>query len=261
MKPLGIAEGTLEYLKYITILYCQFYHPSMDHWSILWPDKQPANRALLYTYIDVDNDPIIYVLQAWIKCGANEPAPTYPATGVVDHRPTEVIPDDLRPMSSDVWSHIVRAGVEGACMKYLSAYQKSASVHVEAAHTPSDERIRQFKRLEQQFCGELTWRQVSECLGWGLTVHFQSTIKAITEALMQSPNRSGGAIETSMWYRKHGNTNVWKVQMCFREMRIAAVFISRLKAGGANMMFLGQEGSNMKLWLWAPLHPVQVLSS
>ena len=126
------------------------------------------------------------------------PAPTYPALGVEDLRPAEVVPPVLRAMDPDVWPILRRAGLERACTKLLAAYHRSQGCPVPAADPPHDERLRQFRRITEG-ADELPWRAIAECLGWGCAPD-TTVIKALTEAQMQSPHRPGGPQPTVSWY-------------------------------------------------------------
>jgi hypothetical protein len=240
LEPLGLQEGDEQYRDHVGQLDLRFHRPTAEHWAVLWP-PQPSNKLLLLTHIDVERDPIVPVLREWIQYGAQEPAPAYPATGVIDYRPTEVIPPALHAMDPDVWPLLRRAGLDRACNKYLDAYHRSQGLTVPAAEPPLDERLRQFRRLTSQCDGELTYRQVSDCLGWHHVAHDVQVVKAITDALMRCPARSTGPIPTSLWYVKRGNAARWRWSTCLAEMRVAAVFVTRLRLGGADVSFLARD--------------------
>ena len=174
------------------------------------------------------------------RVSACNPAPTYPALGVDDHRPAEVVTPVLRAMDADVWPLLRRAGLERACAKLLAAYHRSQGCPVLATDPPHDERLRQFHRITDGK-PELPWRAITECLGWGCAPD-TTLIKALTEAQMQSPHRPGGPQPTASWYNNHtGSVALWRYGACLWEMRVAAVFVQRLRLGGANVNFLARD--------------------
>jgi hypothetical protein len=228
------------YLTHVKVL-DRFYRSNMNDWSILWPPRQPSNPVLLLTHIDVEQDPIIGALQTWIARGATEPVPTYPVPGVVDPRPIEIVPSSLKQIDPDVWDHLRRARIDVVCNRFVNAYTQSHDKPIEAAEAPSDERLRQFRRLTSQYGDELTWKQICDCLGWHTVINDTLVVKAVTEALMRISDRQGGPVSASMWYTKRGTSTLWKFDVCMWEMRVAAVFISRLRMGGAEFPFLARD--------------------
>ena len=74
----------------------------MEHWAVLWPARS-NNREVIPTFIDVNKDPIVAQLTRWLRDTTGEaPPPAYPAVGVVDKRPEELLPPELRAMDADV---------------------------------------------------------------------------------------------------------------------------------------------------------------
>ena len=213
----------------------------MKEWCILWPKRSAAQPLVITTYLDVERDPIIQQLRDWIASD-DRPAPTYPALGVVDLRPVEMVPLALRATDTDVWPMLRRAGLERACAKQMDAYHRSQGTHVAAADAPHDERLRQYRRLVEAGVEELSCRQINEILGWGCA-NDTALLKAITEVLMQYPNRLGGPITTTaLWYNaSNGNVVLWRHGLCLWEMRLAVIFVTRLRLGGADVSFLARD--------------------
>lgn len=231
------------YLAAVRRLDSGFCAATAERWAVLWPPR-PNNPRLLLTYIDVARDPVVPQLREWLRRDSEDPAPTYPATGVVDLRPSEEVPPALRAMDPDVWPLLQASGLERACAKMLSAYHRSQGQPVPAADAPCDERLRQFRRLTPEGVEELTYRQLADCLGWLGATGDTLLVKGITEALMQSPLRRSGPVPAASWYVKRGNCAFWRWRICLREMRTAAVFVTRLRLGGADLSFLARDIAN-----------------
>ena len=240
LQPLGMREGTIEYDNASEKLDLQFCRPMATLWGILWP-KRPNGKCLPMR-IDVQRDPIIEELREWVHTGFHEPAPSYPAMHTVDVRPAEIVPPELTSTSPDVWPLLQRAGLERACGKRLVAYQRSHGLPIPAAQQPHDERLRQFQRITSN-TEEVPYKMIAECLGWHGTLNDTLAVKCITEALMLQPNRSGGPVHLNVWYMKHGDHAYWRWRMVLQEMRIAAIFITRLRLGGDNLDFLARDVS------------------
>jgi hypothetical protein len=243
------------YLAAVRQLDAGFCVPNAERWAVLWPARHRDPR-LLPTYIDVERDPIVGQLREWMQNGAVGPAPPYPAVGEVDLRPAEPVPSILRAMDSDVWPTLQVVGLERACAKLLSAYRRSQSMAIPAADAPCDERIRQFRRLTSDGSDELAYRQIAECLGWIGAMQDVLAVRAITEALMLSPLRRGGPVPTAAWYVKRGGVAQWRWRQCLWEMRTAAVFVTRLNLGGADLAFLARDVAR-----FAPPQPTATKSS
>ncbi len=67
----------------------------MIYWSVLWPPRG-KDTNIIWTFIDVKQDPIILQLRSWLLNAEEDPQkvppPIYPAVGVEDHRPREKPP-------------------------------------------------------------------------------------------------------------------------------------------------------------------------
>ena len=153
----------------------------------------------------------------------------------------EVIPQALQAMDPDVWPSLQCVGLERPCSKLMSAYRRSEGRPIAAAEKPHDERLRQFRRIKDGNGEELSCRQINECFGWDCA-HDTLLLKTITEALMSSAQRIGGPVPTSMWYNtERGSVALWRHALCLREMRVAIIFVTRLRLGGADVSFLARD--------------------
>ena len=238
LQPLGMQEGTAEYDNAMEKMDLQFCRPTATVWGILWP-KRP-NGKCIPTRMDVQRDPIIEELREWVRTGFHEPVPSYPAMHTLDVRPAEIVPPELATTSPDVWPFLQRAGLERACGKRLAAYQRSHGLPIPAAQQPHDERLRQFQRITSN-SEEVPYKTIAECLGWHNILNDTLAVKCITEALMLQPNRSGGPVQLNVWYMKRGDHAYWRWRMVLHEMRMAAIFITRLRLGGDNLDFLARD--------------------
>ena len=220
----------------------KFVRPSMSRWMMLWPKQYAKQRFGIRTHIDVDHDPIIPALRQWMSDTDNQqPAPTYPALGVPDLRPTEVIPEALQAMDPDVWPSLQCVGLERLCKNMMWAYHRSAGQPIAAAEQPHDERLRQFRRIITTDGDELSCREITELFGWECAKD-TFLLKTITEVLMSKAQRSGGPVPTSMWYNtERGGVALWRYALCLREMRVAIIFVTRLRLGGADISFLARN--------------------
>ena len=228
LQPLGMHEGEAVHHTNVKKLWDHFRRPSLARWSVLFPLKQSSNPLCLYTHIDVDRDPIVPRLREWIRTGGA--APTYPAADAVDDRPTESVPTALLPMDPDVWPIFlqkdVRFDADHAPMrqasvhasKVMDAYHRSDGRTVPAALAPTDERLRQFRRLLEQNERELTYRQTVECLGWHHVIDDANVVRGITELLLRPQ-------EGRTWYVKRGPHYRWRLDIqkkqCLQRMAMA----------------------------------------
>ena len=126
---------------------------------------------------------------------------------------------------------------------------KSAGQPVAAAFAPVDERLRQFRRLTAA-TGEtssslLTFKQLGDCLGWFATDACKPVdallVRNLTEALLR--RRDGDPVnDPAHWYdRRDGATPLWCWPRCLLEMRVAVVYVSRLRMGDAYLSFLARD--------------------
>lgn len=109
----------------IKLLDLEFVRPTTAAWAVLWPAR-PTDPAVLPTHLDVERDPIVPLLQAWLRRRLDDPAsaeaaPEYPAADTVfDGRPTEPVPPLLAAVSPDApWPLLQRAGLGRALSKML----------------------------------------------------------------------------------------------------------------------------------------------
>ena len=247
----AVIEDTLDpgaYAAAVDRLDRGFFAPNAERWAVLWPPR-PRDPRVLLTHIDVERDPIVPQLRQWLRNGGADPAPVYPADGALDLRPSESVPVVLQVMDPDVWPVLDAVGLRRACTKLMGAYQRSRGMEVPAAEAPCDERLRQFHRITRDAADGLRFREIADCLGWLGVAHDTLLIKVLTEALMQSPRRRGGPVPTAEWYVKRGSVATWRWQCCLGEMRIAAVFVTRLRLGGADLSFLARDITN-----FTPVH-------
>ena len=231
----------------------QFVAPLSETWAILWAPR-PRDRTIIPTYLDLQCDPILPKLSQWVKenlllkrnSSENDPhtltrmPPSYPVKDVLDPRPTEEVPTSLRSLNPEVWEFLEKHGLRYACSKVLHAYHATSRLDVPIAHEPENERLRQWKRLTTSCAGvcELTFANIYDCLGWEssqITKGDASLIQVITQCLL--PND----LPVSQWYIKRGSTYFWSPSTCLLQMRIAAIFVSRIKQGGADCRFLAND--------------------
>ena len=223
-----------------------FRRPMAAEWAVLWPRMTPAVATkALWTHIDVERDPIVPQLRQWIATTDRDACPAYPAVGTVDLRPVEPIPSALRCLDVDavVWPCVRRAGLERAFAKHYGSFQQSAGAYVPAAGTPSDERLRQFRRLTSTATA-LTYKAIGECLGWFTTnaAGPRDTLLArqLVQAFLQCAALRGDAgpiTDVTRWY----DNGQWTWELCLWEMRVATVLISRLRTSGTDLRFLAQD--------------------
>ena len=63
-------------------------------------------------------------LTEWLRDTTTDtPAPVYPAVGVVDDRPEELVPPELRAMDPDVLQPFLDAGLKDSCDKFGICHQ------------------------------------------------------------------------------------------------------------------------------------------
>lgn len=218
-------------------------------WAVLWPSSRPKDHSIIPTYIDVERDPIVGELRDWlcrsdVDNDSELPPPSYPANLNADMRPLELVPFELQALPiNTVWPMLQRAGIGRAFnSRLLAAYEATAdrADDIEAAHPPCQERLRQWRRLsDDATCdGELTFRQIVECLGWRTVERECRNVQVLTAVLVAQRQNN---MPPSAWYYKRGSANVWKFRICLPEMRLAAIFVSRLLLGGADIRYLAND--------------------
>lgn len=219
-------------------------------WAVLWPSSRPKNPSVIPTFIDILRDPIITELREWLRRSDADndnddvPPPAYPANLNADMRPVELVPCELQALPiNTVLPMLQRAGVARAFnARILAAYEATAdrADDIEAAHPPCQERLRQWRRLsDDATCdGELTFKQIVECLGYQTVERECRNVQVLTAVLVALRQNN---IPSSAWYFKRGASNVWKFRVCLPEMRLAAIFVSRLLLGGADIRFLAKD--------------------
>jgi hypothetical protein len=198
------------------------------HWSILWPART-NNREVIPTYIDVERDPIVGQLTAWLRnADAGTPPPVYPAVDVVDPRPEEPVPDVFQAMDADVWPQLERAGLARTFKMFLT-YYNHANVNREPllpTLAVCGERLRQWKRIS--VADELSYKDMVKCLGWYDIENDYVVVQRITDALLRQQK-----VVTAAWYVKRAKGCMWRPSVCFPMMRVACILVSRLRQGGA----------------------------
>ena len=207
---------------------------------VLWTSSTRPLEIL--TWLDVDRDPIVPQLREWMRTadGSSNP-PVYPAVGVPDERPPEPVPEALRAIADDdVWPLIVRVVLPRRQVDRLHEYyRRSDHEGVLAAKVPHDERLRQYRRiLRHRSPPNLSMREFSDIFHWNCS-RDTSVLKAIVQRLMQRP---GGPVQpTSSWYDHHNKVAMWSPHVCLWELRLAVVFITRLRRGGMDLTFLARD--------------------
>lgn len=224
--PKELALQHLEQLR--TWLHRDFVcAKEMAHeWSIFWPKN---NGEDMLTFMDVEQDPIIAVLGAWLTKRLDDwiaqpdavldPAPSYPVTHLPDPRPIPPVPSYLQEiMIDEVYvfhrSHdyffphsrdINGVRVDLTKAKYLRAL--------------SPERCRQWKRITE---GRklLRYTEIASCLGWADLEHDEKNIMALTEFQMIRNNKT-----RSFWLE---GRSLWRIDVCMPMMRIGACFMEQM---------------------------------
>lgn len=238
-----------------------------EKWSVLWPPRPRSalTAGVIPTFIDVERDPIVSQLRHWllerlaqVEPSTLRPAPVYPAVqpNPPDLRPPEQAPLEMQGLEDhNVWKELVAAGLQ-CCLwsYYVTAYNRwNPQTHPipSSAREPCPERLRQWRRLTQLGNGDpkeavgggdlLTYRQICDCLGWQGLGHEAGNIQALTTALVR--HRQSGKPVTAWLTVCSGNTpNLWKWRDCLYEMRMAAVFVERLRIVGCdNLKFLAGD--------------------
>ena len=204
----------------------------MKNWAVLWPSRS-SNRNIIPTFIDIELDPIVHQLTEWLRdTNPDAPPPLYPAVCVIDPRPEETVPPELRAMDTDVWPLLQRAGLDRVCDVFSYYYTQGRLTEKEepvpSTLAPCNERLRQWKRLTAS--GEVAFKDVVECLGWHDISRDSGIVHCITEALL-----SHEKILPAVWSTKRGSTNMWKCSVCFPMMRAASTYVAQSRRGGAAM--------------------------
>ena len=239
-----------------------FVRPTLGDWAILWPEMPKRVAAVaLWTHLDVARDPVVGQLREWLGAGAApDAAPRYPnaAARLLDLRPAEPVPAALRWSLTDdvVWSALEHAGLAPVLTPYHRLFRQSADRIAPAAVQPSDERLRQWRRVTQDGAiADLTFKALGDCLGWfagqprTLVPQDAGLVHALTDALLRAPtgrggdSTAGGIADASRWYVKAGDRTpaLWRWPVCLAAMRVAAVYVSRLKLAGANVDYLAKD--------------------
>jgi hypothetical protein len=205
----------------------------MKHWGVLWPPRS-ANPEVIPTFIDIERDPIVAQLTNWLRdTSTNTLPPVYPAIHATDNRIEEPIPPELQAMDADVWPHLQRAGLDRTC-KFLRYYNNVSASTLGAQPllptlVPCSERLRQWKRISAS--AELSYKDMIDCFGWNDIERDAGVVQCITHALLLRQD-----VPLAMWYIKRNNKgNMWKWRVCLPMMRIACIYVSRMRRGGAPM--------------------------
>ena len=237
-----------------------------EKWSVLWPPRPRAalTAGIIPTFIDVERDPIVPQLRHWLlerhahDSSTLAPAPVYPAVqpNPPDLRPPEPVPLEMQGLEDhNVWKELVAAGLQ-CCLwsYYVNAYTRwDPQTHPipSSAREPCPERLRQWRRLtrlnndcSQEATGGgdlLTYRQICDCLGWQGLGHEAGNIQALTTALVRH-RHAGTPVTAWLTVRSGGAPNLWKWRVCLYEMRVAAVFVERLRIVGCdNLKYLAGD--------------------
>ena len=102
----------------------------------------------------MDHDPIVPQLAHWLSGPSDGPVPVYPAAGVVDPRPREVVPVALRAIDpANVWETLHAAGLQLG-PHYLNKYNAVDGRRVLVLNVPCDERpaTRRHRRIAACDC-------------------------------------------------------------------------------------------------------------
>jgi hypothetical protein len=228
----------------------EFVPTTRGEWPMLWPPMpRCVARSALWTHLDTARDPVVGQLREAIAAGAAVPLPVYPAVGALDLRPVEAVPHELQTISPDVWPGMVATapGLARACSRIIVLYGQSAGVPVRAAGAPHDERLRQWRRVTRDgTVAELSYRVIGECLGWfaadGTQARHQDTclVKAIVAALLRS-RATAPLKDDAAWYNNGASPVLWRWAACLWEMRLATVFVARLRLAGADVRHLAMD--------------------
>jgi hypothetical protein len=202
----------------------------LNHWAVLWPAR-PTSLDVIPTFIDVKRDPIVVQLKEWLRdTTADTPPPVYPAVGVVDDRPEEPVPPELRAMDPDVLKPLLDAGLKSFCDSvgkyYHSAVDSIMNEPLPSTVAPCSERLRQWKRLTASST-ELSYKEMIECLGWHDIANDSGVVHSITKALLCKEN-----VPVSSWSMKRGGINMWTHAVCLGAMHTASTYVARIRRGG-----------------------------
>jgi hypothetical protein len=244
VDPLGLdTAGRAAALQLLTQ---RFVPSTRSEWPTLWP---PMTRTVattaLWTYLDTARDPVVGQLREWIATEDAVRMPVYPAAGALDLRPIEVVPPALQAMAPDVWPLLRAAGLARCCAKLVPLYQQSTGRAVRAASATHDERLRQWRRITNDGqVQELPYRSMGDCLGWfgpgeaggGDT----AVVRALTHVLLRSRPEAPLKVE-ALWYNTGASPVLWRWAACLWEMRVATVFVSRLRLAGVDLRHLARD--------------------
>ena len=203
----------------------------MEHWAVLWPARS-NNREVIPTFIDVNKDPIVAQLTRWLRDTTGEaPLPAYPAVGVVDKRPEELLPPELRAMDADVLPFMRSSctSLNDLCDTFLTYYHKAGNLTEEplpSTVAPCNERLRQWKRLTAA-SAELSYKEIIECFGWHDIARDSGVVHCITKAMMNHQK-----VPLASWTTKRSGTNMWKHRVCLTAMHGACTYVARIRRGG-----------------------------
>ena len=210
-----------------------FRRVTMDEWAILWPPLLPSYPLVLPTYIDVDNDPIVTQLRHWMKGPPDCPAPRYPVDGYIGPA-RNIIQCNLEATTDYVWDRLYNTPLQ-----IVMLYQKTKRGFIyTAANTRANgkmnpvenavhpERVRQFQRLLAGHAGSITYRQLTECMGWGC----RRDGNAVQMLLKKAMHSSAGYL-----FSADGVMFKDGINSLLGDVRIALRFLTRMRLGGADM--------------------------
>lgn len=236
VDPLSFASAS-DQAEAIERLDTLFVGPTKPLWKVLWCER-PMAAGVIPTFIDVERDPIVAQLREWlVDPDHRRAAPTYPAAGVVDGRAPESVPPELDrlPEPLNIAEIFARCGLGGVFRSFQSNYERGLrTASVTAVHAPCHERIRQFRRITDAQ-PDVTFKQLTECLGWDVGMGMDSGVtKKITDHLLR--HRSVNPVaDTDAWCVSRGGVLRWKWRVCLPEMRIACIYVQRIRSGGVDM--------------------------
>ena len=208
----------------------EFLPGMTKHWSCLFPTVPSRS---IHTYIDVNQDPVVPRLRDWILSPPGTPAPLYPVHP--DQRPAMPVPTYLQAISADVWADVVDSDhcVQKALEPYEDIYNQTHGMVVEIANAPANERLRQWQRVTRSPC--VTFLQIVETLGWQDVLYDSQSVYMLTAAIMR---RDRPDVDPGDWFHRSAECNMWNWKLCIPAMRTAAIMVSRLRMGQADLRWL-----------------------
>lgn len=100
--------------------------------------------------------------------------------------------------------------------------------------------LRQWRRLTAANGDELTYRQIVDCLGWHGLENDAGVVQCLTDRLLRSVAEKA-TVPLDAWYVSRGGVHWWRWPVCLAAMRLAAVYVGRLRLGGADLAFVVRD--------------------